>query len=126
METSLAFLQLETGLIQPFLSSSYESYGHLATHTLLKCIWALTEPFGLYLQPDLTTYWVPKLQGTNDVPIMEDVRAFYDNEDCIKLNRCRLYYQVITIYDLITYDGSQVHPEYTSGNRVQSRESTIH
>jgi hypothetical protein len=126
LETSLAFLQLETGLMQPFLASSYESYGSLATTTLLKCLWAQTEPFGLFLQPDTTTYWLPKLQGLNDIAIMEDVRTFYNMEDSIKINRCRLYFQVITLYDLITYDGTQIHPDYTSNNRVQSRKSLIH
>jgi hypothetical protein len=126
LETSLAFLQLETGLLQPFLTAPYEIYGSLATTTLLKCIWAQTEPFGLILQPDTSQYWLPKLQGPNDIAIVEDMRSFYNSEACKKINRCRLYFQVTTIYDLITYDGSQVHPEYTSNNRVKSRRSTIH
>jgi hypothetical protein len=63
LETSLAFLQLETGLLQPFMSASYESFGSLATTTLLKYIWAQTEPFVLVLQPNTSQYWPPKLQG---------------------------------------------------------------
>ncbi len=114
LEISLAFLQLETGLLQPFMSSSYETYG-VATTTLLKCIWAQTEPFGLLLKPNTESYWLPTLQGYGDIAIMEDVQRFYDRESCIKLNRCHLYFQVVTLYDLIVYDGSQVHPEYYSG-----------
>jgi hypothetical protein len=126
LEISLAFTQLETGLLQPFLSSSYESYGKFATSTLLKCLWAQTEPFGLYLKPNADSYWLPKLQGSGDIAIMDDVTKFYDKESCIKLNRCRLYLQVITLYDLITYDGLKIHPEYISGQRPTSRKSTIH
>jgi hypothetical protein len=126
LDISLAFLQLETGLLTPFLSSSYERYGAFATHTLIKCIWAHTEPFGLYLQPDPKNYWLPSLQGTDDIAIMEDIQNFFDSATCIKINRCRLYYQVITLYDLLTYDGTQIHPEYTSGNRPSSRVSVIH
>lgn len=125
LEISLALLQLETGLTRPFLSSTYETYGSLATTSLIKCIWAQTEPYGLVLQPNLDYYWIPKLQGTNDISIMDDARVFFDDDDWIKINRCRLYYQVITLYDLLTYDCSQVHPEFTSGHRLQSRKSMI-
>jgi hypothetical protein len=126
LEISLAFTQLETGLLQPFLTSSYELYGKFATSTLMKCLWAQTEPFGLYLKPNADSYWLPKLQGSGDIAIMDDVTKFYDKESCIKLNRCRLYLQVITLYDLITYDGSKIHPEYISGQRPTSRKSTMH
>jgi hypothetical protein len=126
LEISLAFLQLETGLLQPFMSSSYETYGIFATTTSLKCIWAQTEPFGLLLKPNTESYWLPTLQGYGDMAIMEDVQRFYDRESCVKLNRCCLYFQVVTLHDLIAYDGSQVHPEYFSSRRPQSRVSTIH
>jgi hypothetical protein len=108
------------------MSSSYDKYSIFATSTLLKCIWAQTEPFGLYLKPNSDSYWLPTLQGSGDIAIMEDVQRFYDKESCRKINRCRLYFQVITLYDLITYDGSQVHPEYTSGVHPTSRTSTVH
>ncbi len=85
LEISLAFTQLETGLLQPFLSSSYTSYGTYATSTLMKCIWAQTEPFGLHLKPNADSYWLPKLQGSGDIAIMDDVSKFYDKESCIKL-----------------------------------------
>jgi hypothetical protein len=91
LEISLALLQLEAGIMQPFLSSSYETYGCLATTTLIKCIWAQTEPFGLYLHPNTESHWVPKLQGTNNIAIMDDARTFFDDDDWIKINRCRLY-----------------------------------
>jgi hypothetical protein len=70
---------------------------------------------------DIESYWLPVLQGPTDFAIMEDARTFFDTETCLKINRCRLYYQVITLYDLLTYDGAQVHPEYTSGKRPTSR-----
>jgi hypothetical protein len=56
---------------------------------------------------------------------MDDARIFFEDDDWIKINRYRLYYQVVTLYDLLTYDGSQVHPNFTSGHRLKSRHSTI-
>jgi hypothetical protein len=40
------------------------------------------------------------------------------------INRYRLYLQLVSIYDLIQYDGMDIHPEITRGQRVQSQIST--
>ncbi len=42
-----------------------------------------------------------------------------------KINRCRIYLQVITIYDLLTHNTKRIHPEIKRGERVQSRKSVI-
>jgi hypothetical protein len=126
LETSLAYLQLEIGLCQPFLTASYEMYGELATTTLLKCIWAETDPFGITLRPNKTSIWIPHPQGPTDMSIMAKVRAIYNPSDCVIINRVRLYLQLITIYDLITYDGKQIHSEIFQGRRVSSRISPIY
>jgi hypothetical protein len=123
LETSIAFLQLESGLCTDFLSSSYTRYEHLVTPTLMKQIWRETEPNGLNLVPATNVTWTPTLQGRDDMPIMELIHTIYPKKQAIALNRCRIYFQVITIYDLISYDGKHIHPNYFHHKRPQSRRS---
>jgi hypothetical protein len=59
--------------------------------------------------------WTPQLQGKYDVAIMEFVTTIYSKKLATKINRCRLYLQVLTLYDVITYDGKQIHPNILMG-----------
>jgi hypothetical protein len=45
---------------------------------MVKCLWGETEPFGLYIQGDVTQIWTPSLQGNNDVTTTE-FAAYYFN-----------------------------------------------
>jgi hypothetical protein len=49
----------------------------------------------------------------------------FSKTDSNKINRCRFYLQVYTIIDLLTHDGSRIHPEELSGTLVQSRQNII-
>jgi hypothetical protein len=62
LEASIIYLQLEIGIFNSFLTSSYEQYGYLATKTLMKQIWAETEPYGLILKCHSTHSWFPDLR----------------------------------------------------------------
>ncbi len=42
------------------------------------------------------------------------------------INRYRLYLQVISLYDIITYDGHTIHPNIMRGERILSRHSSIY
>jgi hypothetical protein len=49
LDASRTFLQMEIGLSEQVLTTSYILYGHLGTRSLIKTIWAETEPNDLYL-----------------------------------------------------------------------------
>jgi hypothetical protein len=57
---------------------------------------------------------------------MEIACRNYNRRDATHIKRYHLYLRVISLYDLLTYDGSQIHPELARGSRVSSRASTIH
>jgi hypothetical protein len=126
LDASIVYLQLEVGLFKSFFQSSYDIYGYLATKTLTKQIWAETEPNGLQLRHHQNQTWLPTSQGIGDVPIMEIVCCNYNKREALRINRYRLYLQVISLHDLLTYDGLQIHPDIARGKRVSSRTSTIH
>lgn len=120
LEVSMAYIRQLLGLCTQVLSCSYETYGFLITNTLIKCIWAETEPFGITLRSHKNSSWVPQLQGAQDIAIMEIATKNYNNHNCTIINRCRLYLKVLTLYDLLQYDGS-IHPNIKSGKRVETR-----
>jgi hypothetical protein len=126
LEASLVFLQLEIGLFTPLFTSSYTDYGFLATKTLIKQIWSETEPYGLQLRSHEHQTWLPTPQGRGDKSLMSIACQHYSTRDVTRLNRYRLYLRVISIYDVLTYDDKQLHPEIARGRRVASRTSTIH
>jgi hypothetical protein len=116
---------MEIGILQQFLQTPHELYGHLATKTLMKQIWKETETNGLLLQSADKIAWTPQLQGNSDHAIMDIAMKVYFKKMSSKINRCRLYLQVITLYDIVTYDGVQIHPNILMGIRPPSRQ-TIH
>jgi hypothetical protein len=126
LEASIAYLQLEIGTITHFLQTSYHIYGHLATNTLMKCIWNETETNGMQLRSADQMAWCPQLQGHGDFSLMEFISTNYPKKTAHQLNRYRLYLQVITFYDLLTHDGRQIHPNIQMGQKVPSRRSNIY
>jgi hypothetical protein len=125
LDASVAFLQMEIGTIRYFLEMPYHMYGFLATHTLMKRIWNETEPHGLILKHAQNIAWTPALQGTSDFSIIEFALSVYSTKIVNKLNRVRLHLQVITFYDLLCYNGTQIHPNFLMGQRIPSRKSTL-
>jgi hypothetical protein len=49
----------------------------------------------------------------------------YDKRGSSMINRCRLYLQVISIFDLLIFGKSDVHPLYLEGEIPPSRTSLI-
>lgn len=125
LEISIAHLQIEIGTCDPFFSCSYAVHGYLATTTLSTCLWVETEPFSLCIQGSSTAHWCSSRQGTQDMAIMEYATTHFSAEDSFKINRCRIYLQVVTLFDLCTYSGAMIHPEIKRNEWIQSRTSTI-
>jgi len=50
----------------------------------------------------------------------------YNPKGSAMINRCRLYLQAISLYDILTYDLHGIHPSYKQGECPPSRHSTIH
>ena len=56
---------------------------------------------------------------------MELANRYYNKKESNMMNRYRLYLQVISFYDLLTYNGDSILPEYAKGIRPDSRKSVI-
>ncbi len=114
LKASSAFLQIKVGLKDHFLQASHALYGHWATNTLIQQIWNETETHELHQtcrknSVDTTTpmlIW-PLYDGICYNHLFKKLSN--------KINRCHLYLQVITFYDIIIYGGKQIHPNILIG-----------
>jgi hypothetical protein len=93
---------------------------------MVKQVWSEAEPYGLTLKHHPSMTWIPTPQGPTDIPIIKIAKRHHSMRDTRRINRYRLYLRVISLYDLLTYTGHQIHPEIEKGKRISSRVSTIH
>lgn len=126
LKASSAFLQIKVGLKDHFLQASHALYGHWATNTLIQQIWNETEAHELHLKHAEKIVWTPQLQCWSDLCMMEFATTIYSKKLSNKINKCHLYLQVITSYDIIIYGGKQIHPNMLIGIRPPSCQSTHH
>ncbi len=115
LAATLIFAQLEIGTFDSFVTQPYSSYGHLATPTQGTQIWLETEPAGLTLRASPDQHWVPNSSRINDFPLMELAVHSYNQGGSNIINKCCLYLQVISLYDIIQYDGTHIHPNILKG-----------
>jgi hypothetical protein len=122
-DASIIFLQFEVGLFDHFLTMPFSQYGHLCTTTLMKTIWGETEPNNIQLRAAQGIARVPSPQGSGDRALMEIAKQHYDNKESKMINRVRLYLQIFSIYDIVTYEGTSIHPDILRGERIVGRKS---
>jgi hypothetical protein len=81
-------------------------------------------PNGLILKAADGEVWHPTPQGKGDLALMHIATAKCFKKDSLIINRCRLYLQLFSIYDLILHDHAVIHPQLKKCERVTSRIST--
>ena len=123
MRDSLELAQLEVGMGIPILEADFEMYGHLLTDCWIKVLWRFISPHNIHLRnPEQV---LPTLQRVGDAFIMEKVtqsEAFSEEEE-IRINRCRIYFQAMTLADIVTGDGSKITPQALALDRALRPES---
>jgi hypothetical protein len=77
------------------------------------------------MRPAHQTTWPPSPITSNDVALMDIATAHYDKKGSYIINRCQLFLQVISIYDLFFGDCLSIHPSYMKGLRHPYRISDI-
>jgi hypothetical protein len=89
-------------------------------------IWSDTEPFGLVLHLSPPTIWLPSSLGIDDIPLMDIATKAYNSKGSAFINRCQLFLQVISLYDILSYDLMDIHPSFKQGERPPLHQPTIH
>jgi hypothetical protein len=77
------------------------------------------------LIPTLPSTWAPSPRHSMDIPIMEIATSKYDKTGSWIINKCRIYLQLISIFDLLIHNMTDIHPSYIQGGLPQLRLSSI-
>ena len=117
--------QLEIGTYQKMFDADINTYGHLASDSLLSHTWRLLSDCGLRLE---TSHAVPVRLRVRDEAIMEQIIANteYSKKEIYDINECRIYLQVFSVADIADGDGSRITEKALIGRRDAYRTSKWH
>ena len=104
---TMSALQLESGLIDPFLHSSYKFCTWVIDGWLKECL-RILDKYRLTLHS--SKLWVPTTLRANDKSFMQTIAEAnkFENWQLYQINRCRIYLKVITLSDLSAACGMQI------------------
>jgi hypothetical protein len=70
--------------------------------------------------------WLPPKPSGNDLNIMEYlVSQKFSPKQLIRLNRCRLYLQLLSLSDMVSADGKQIISSVLEGRQLVDRRSSL-
>jgi len=125
LKLSIIYAQIETGSFMQFFSLPYKTHTHMITTSFVKQLWYELEPYGLYLKPAQNATWVPTPLDNDDISLIDIATQIYNAKGSAIINRCRLYLQFISTYDLLLFHSTEIHPAYLTGCRPPSRRSPM-
>ena len=117
----LETMQMEAGVKRLILNYNFNKFSELVTPGWMTHMWHFTSGNGYSFQG-----WDNDLepQRKNDKFIMEEImKKGYSKKKLIRLNKCRLYLQVITLADISNGDGDKIAKNFLDGKRDPSRRS---
>jgi hypothetical protein len=113
MKASYEILVLETGLDQP-LSARFQKWKQCATKCYLTHLWEFLDEFKIVIQGPSV---LGKGQRINDALIMESLEESLTADQLEKVNRCRIYLQVIWWSDITEGGGGAISDNAIKGRR---------
>lgn len=123
LHSDLSYLQLLTGSGSLCLNLSIADYQWVEKGWLTS-LWDYVNT--VHLQFIYPALWLPPLPRAGDAYLMEQfLQLKLPNNTLARLNRCRLYLQVITISDLTSADGSTILPAAKQGTLIEERPSGL-
>lgn len=113
LRSSLEDLQVELGRTDPVFEQSFADMGPLATDSRIKSLWEFTSKIKeIHLASDESPGFRKgtALQRENDALIMDLIMGstLFSKRERQGVNRCRLYYQALTLADVTSGDGKSI------------------
>jgi hypothetical protein len=124
LRISLSYLQLAVGSITSVLQLDAVKYSAWMENTWLLSFWKFLSKINLKVQ--LQDQWLPSVTREHDIALMDFfITQGYKNSQLGRLNRCRIYLQVITLADITSASGSNIIPDILSGIPLIDRKSHL-
>ena len=110
---SLEQLQLETGIPRAAMRLPFKIFKPMVTPCLLTQLWEFLSQHDMRLETEPTTALTSR-RGDSYI-IERFIQAGFSGQELGRLNRCRLYLQVLTVADITTGDGKRIRRECLTG-----------
>jgi hypothetical protein len=101
LKVSIDVMTIEIGHDDLFFHLPYEDWNFLATESYVKHIWKYASTHDIRIEGPKKRW--SRRQG--DSCIIPHFTEHYGKKDLLRLNRCRLYIQAMTLSDIVTTDG---------------------
>ena len=123
MRQSYFLLYVELGLSFQPLHESFQQYGYLATHSWMEMLWEKLSMFGLHTVVADVCRTFPR---EGDQFIMQVlIKAGYKGDSLQRLNRVRIYLQVLFMSDVLIALGCKICPNALSRRPIEEKQSTM-
>jgi hypothetical protein len=100
-------LRMELGTPDALTDHNYHLFEYCTTDSWLKTLWKSCQQFQIKFDDP---FFKPKLQRTGDTFLMHAFALQYSSKQLAILNQCRMFLKAITLADITTVDGTQIHP----------------
>jgi hypothetical protein len=116
--------QLQVGSTTQCFQLSYSTYAKWIDSTWITDVWKYTNRVGITIE--LEKPWLPPLLRDGDIALMDLALTFdLDMHQLRCINYCRIYFQVITVGDIVTARGDQLIQTALLGEKDWQRVSTL-
>ena len=126
LTTLLEYINLEIGSDKLIFDLNFNKWHYLLHDCWLKVLWKFCAESNIQLKGSYKTL---QKQRINDVCLMDtlvhDNQNFFTKADIIRINRCRIYLQVIFLSDLAISNGIRLDEKMLYGHRNDDRRSEI-
>jgi hypothetical protein len=121
---SHGYLQLIVGVSSNFLNVSYNVHHHWACSSWLTSVWHFMRKLNLTIV--IKNIWLPPQPVGNDINLMEYfVARQFSSLELSRLNRCRLYLQLVSLSDMVSVDGRCIISSILEGQKLLDRRSNL-
>jgi len=124
LRISISYLQLLAGSCRPILSLPLKTYELWLDSCWMVSLWRFFTRSNVTAV--LKQQWLPTITRIEDIALMDHfLQQGYRHSHLQKLNRCRIYLQVITLADIVTADGGSIIPDIFEGVPLTDRKSAL-
>jgi hypothetical protein len=121
---SHGYLQLIVGVSSNFLNVSYNVHHHWTCSSWLTSVWHFMRKLNLTIV--IKNIWFPPQPVRNDINLMEYfVTRKFSSLQLSRLNRCRLYLQLLSLSDMVSVDGRCIISSILEGQKLLDRRSNL-
>jgi hypothetical protein len=123
MKVSLNQLVIELGISEQPLQESYSKYNKWVTWSWIVSLWEKCDRYGVRVEFNDSPLKMPR---ERDKWLMREfVRLRFRKDELERLNRVRLYQQVLFLSDIITANGRGLDERYLRKRRAKEQWSTL-